>query len=82
MKTYYVVRFSIPDGGTLYAGFSQKGRKGTWGFASESLCARRFNTARMAKRVAQNAPPYKQVAAEGCSWEVVEITEKVIERAA
>ena len=80
--TYYVIRFAMPGGGRLYAGFSQKGKKGTWGFASEHLCARRFNTARMAKRVAQNAPPYKELMAEGCSWTVVQITEEVIESVA
>ncbi len=81
---YYVIRFKVPGrmtgvaDATLYAGFTQKGEKGRWGFASESLYARHFNTSKMAKRVAQNAPPYKELLAEGCGWEVVEITEKVI----
>jgi len=88
MKTYYVIRFVVPgrttgvETATLYAAFTQKGKKGRWGFSSENLYAKRFNTARMAKRVSQNAPPYKELLAEGCSWEVVEITEKVIESVA
>lgn len=84
MSSYYVIRFAIPDGGRLFAGYSHKSenKQGTWGFASEFLTARRFKTAALAKKVAQNAPPYKQVAAEGCKWTIMKITEEVIESAA
>jgi len=83
--TYYVIRFKIAgrDTGvtdaTLYAGFTQKGRKGRWGFASEGLHARHFRNPGLALKVVKNAPPYKELVAGGGTWEIVKITEEVVE---
>jgi len=77
---YYIIRFTVPGGGTLYAAWSKKG-KGSWTFATEGITARRFKSERVAKRVAENSPPFQEMVAEGCTFEIVKITEEEVAEA-